>query len=154
MATCTGACRGSDYQQHKFFEESLLECSPAGNLGSFPGWDMFVLRCSSRGWRWPWSSLFIAIKIFVLSPSLLRIICSAWENVSGLFLLRYPVADEWLGIDFPPWVLKSSCSQSNRWTLACRIWTHPRTRRTAWTTNCLFVFHIRKHHRPLKASTG
>ena len=30
-------------------------------------------------------------------------------------------ADDRLGIDFPPWVLRSSCSQSNRRTIACRI---------------------------------
>ncbi len=31
----------------------------AWKLTKFPGRDMFVSGCCSRGWRWPWSSLFI-----------------------------------------------------------------------------------------------
>jgi hypothetical protein len=37
------------------------------------------------------------------------------------FWCKIVCADERLGIDFPPRVLKSSCSQSNRRTIACRI---------------------------------
>ncbi len=33
----------------------MLFCD-AGEPRSIPGRDMFVLGCSSRGWRWPWSS--------------------------------------------------------------------------------------------------
>ncbi len=37
------------------------------------------------------------------------------------YLLKRLCADDRLGIHFPPRVLKSSCSQSNRRTIACRI---------------------------------
>ncbi len=40
-------------------KSSLLECSPAKKAGSIPGRDKFASGRSSRGWRWPWSSLSI-----------------------------------------------------------------------------------------------
>ncbi len=55
--------RGSELQQHKLFKKLFARAvaCDAGGPGSIPGRYMFVLRCSSRGWRRPWSSLFIVV---------------------------------------------------------------------------------------------